>query len=192
MGWEWRVFSDSSKEDFSNLKKKSSVEQRTDVYILLPNHPEFGLKLRGENKLELKIRIDKNKIGVEKWEKVLKIQVEKKIKIFQICEALKKQKQNACAEALKEDEKNVKFSIVKKRRYTDNNIEIAQLKVIYTSKYPISEEELNEIKPLYFKSVCIEGFSEKEVSKIAEKYRKNDLLSSNPQGYNEFLSQFSK
>jgi hypothetical protein len=190
MGLEWRVFSDSSKENYKQFKSKKNTEKRTDVYILLPNNPEFGLKIRGGKKLELKVRSQRDNLGIETWNKVVQSKISKSKDLkTEICNILTAFKQDNCANVLKETE--LKFAVVKKVRTNVGSTEEAELKIIYTSEYPSNEENL-EGNAKYFKSVCIEGYDKETLSKEVKKHRETDLFCSESLGYNQFLSTYSK
>lgn len=84
MSWEWRIFFENGPDARSILRRPSpddppppppTVERRTDSYKLI-DHARFGLKVRGggstkhhreHHSLELKIRIDANTDGWERW-----------------------------------------------------------------------------------------------------------------------------
>jgi DNA polymerase/3'-5' exonuclease PolX len=190
MGLEWRVFSDSSKENFEEFKKKSNTEKRTDVYVLLPNNPEFGLKIRGGKKLELKVCSKRDSKGIENWTKVVKSKIAKgKDLKTEICNILTSFKQDDCVKVLQETE--LKFAVVNKVRTNVGSMERAELKIICTTEYPLNEEEL-EGNAQYFKSVCIEGYDKEVLLKEVKKYLETDLFCSESLGYNQFLSTYLK
>jgi RNase P subunit RPR2 len=70
MGREWRAFKSITEQEYNeHIDSVNSVEERTDVYIVFPDEPELGLKLRNESEIELKIRTKRGTKGVEKWKK---------------------------------------------------------------------------------------------------------------------------
>ena len=74
MSWEWRIFW-PLKDDVDILtllgvgqRGRSPYEVRTDVYVECTD--EVGIKWRGSKTLEIKVRLEKQESGAEKWVKV--------------------------------------------------------------------------------------------------------------------------
>ena len=75
MSWEWRIFWPLKDDiDILNLlgvgqRGRSPHEVRTDVYVKCTN--DVGIKWRGSKILEIKVRLERQESGAEKWIKVL-------------------------------------------------------------------------------------------------------------------------
>jgi hypothetical protein len=66
---EYRGFRETTKEKFQEQGKADAIEQRRDVYLVLPSD-DVSVKLRFGTYLELKIRSNRKQNGEEEWSKL--------------------------------------------------------------------------------------------------------------------------
>lgn len=178
MGCEWRIFAPSNSEEYQRaFGKKFGLEYRTDIYLILPT-PVFNLKLRHAKDIELKVRMNRNHNGVEKWKKVISKSFPKKITkstIEDIISVLKLHCQTECLKYVERVKDNANYAIVNKIRKQSWSYEEVLLEISFF----VNEEKDNE-KKYYYRSVCYEdGNSDPKATQ-------------HPMGYNEFLYELLK
>jgi len=132
MGGEWRAFWELSENEYSVFHERfpsgrSLPEERTDVYILLPDD-RLGLKLRNETRLELKIKTaEKN--NRETWHKKIASHIQNESEILMILESSSKSSKKIskkqelmkiCSTLYKENENNLMKIKVEKTRWKPN------------------------------------------------------------------------
>ena len=69
---EWRGFKRITEQEYLEWEQQNQLNEiRKDVYIVVPDRPEYNLKLRYGSSLELKTRKRRSEEGVETWIKTI-------------------------------------------------------------------------------------------------------------------------
>eukprot|EP01080_Neovahlkampfia_damariscottae_P005833 gene5833-9656_t len=153
MGLEWRIFAESTKEKYEQLKNEKKIEEIKEVYILFENIKLNELKIIDDNIMEFRIRNSRDKFGYERWSNVFEEEIQFKNKELSIKKVeneieeeiiepneiiqeftlkdiqniLKLKNQNAVLDQLKE-EKNFKKIEIKKLNLKNGEESILKLK----------------------------------------------------------------
>jgi len=193
---EYRFFYPINENIFNeNWQRRSGLENRTDIYFILPSisnnsdyfHLEHGLKLRNKKKLELKIREKRFSNGQEYW--IKKILSNKKLHIEDmnsIIEILKKSNENQIIERLNSSKPIILCYVNKFREQKLVGIGLIQELTGLHLKFIQSDNQSQIGEDLFFETVCIEQSNSKLIDEnIIEKLSKDYEI--NPMGYSEFL-----
>jgi hypothetical protein len=179
-------------------KIRSDLENRTDIYFILPRlgnnsddfHFEHGLKLRNKKKLELKIREKRFSNGQECWIKT--IHSYKKIHIDDmdsVVKVLKKSNENQLAEQIISSKSIILCYVSKYREQKLVSRSLTQELTGLHMRFIRSNDQSQIGHDLYFETVCIEQSNSKLMDEnIIEKlFQEHGNTSMNPMGYPEFL-----
>lgn len=196
---EWRAFWTLEKTtdyeysifNFRYSKPVFGPEKRTDIYYVLPDD-RFGLKLRKEKELELKIKPKSFDNGIEIWEKVLKKNIKDESDILQKLQKKSKKHDHDRHDA-------IKFC---SKLYEENQANLLKIKVEKTRWQPHPWVEETDIicKTMddkiigTFRSVSFmtndDKFSETQISIVED--IKHEVKNPFYGGYPAFLIQLSK
>jgi hypothetical protein len=188
MGYEWRIFLKSNQEEFEKEEEdENEWENRLDIYFIIGEHLNYGIKLRDEKKFEIKLKTARDKSGTERWTKLISTTInnidfndfEKTKEI--LLEEFKDMKDTnliTFLESLKNSKKHQKVNVLKKRKNI-GNIEDCKLKI----------EKNNQI--FYYKSYNIEGYdiNNQKIKKFKSKLNIDvDII---PLGFPQFLYELN-
>ncbi|CAF4513971.1 unnamed protein product [Rotaria sp. Silwood1] len=181
-------------------KTRSNLENRTDIYFIIPAtvnnsddfHFEHGLKLRNKKTLELKIREKRFSNGQEYWLKT--IHSNKRLNIndmHSILKVLKTSNENKLIERLTSSEPIILCYASKFREQTKTIDNLTHELTCLHLKFIRSNDQSQIGNDLFFETVCIERpnsklIDEKIIEKLCQEYK---TISINPIGYPEFLFQ---
>ncbi|CAF2740830.1 unnamed protein product [Rotaria sp. Silwood2] len=196
---EYRFFY-AINEDILNTKwkTKSNLENRTDIYFIIPaavsNSDDFhlahGLKLRNRKNLELKIREKRFSNGQEYWLKT--IRSDKRLNVddmHSFLKVLKKSNEDELIERLTSSQSIILCYASKFRQQIKTVDNLTHELTGLHLKFIRSTDQSQIGNDLFFETVCIERLDsklidEKHIEKLSEEYK---TISINPMGYPEFL-----
>lgn len=192
---EYRLFYPINKNVFNTKWQiRTGLENRTDIYFILSAmsdniHIEYGLKLRNEKKLELKIRQNRLANGQEYWIKTIhsikKTQIDD---IDSIIKILRKSNENQLVERLISCQPMIVCHVNKFREQKSiGNGLVEELTGLH-----LKFIRLNDRSPigndLFFETACVEQSGLNLINEnILKKLSTNN--ESKPMGYPEFLFQ---
>ena len=192
---EYRVFNRINENIFNTIwKSKSHIENRTDIYFILPSignnsddfHLEHGLKLRNKKKLELKVREKHFPNGQEYWIKTIhsfkKIRIDEMESVIKI---LKKSNENKLIERLTSSQPIILCYVNKIREQTSTRGFTQELTGLHL-QFIRADNQSQIGEDLFFETMCVETsdsklIDEKLIENLGEKYGNNSM------GYPEFL-----
>lgn len=178
-GLEWRGFRRITRTEYLEVASRGVHEVRTDVYIVF-NDATHNIKLRWGKMLELKVRLERDDHGVERWRRCSRVMLSKKEpqtleSLINILTDHSDEHLKRAGEKLKESvNETIVVECEKSRCFLMSGAEHVVMK--------ISHKELQE--PLYYESVCVEGSRADQVHpELAKRVRSCPFLG----GYNSFL-----
>ena len=166
---EFRSFSRSSAAAHAAKVRTRAVEVRTDVYFVW--NERWGVKLRGERSLELKVLRHRDERGREQWVKMaLACQGDSWREVCEALEAAKRVETKEVAESMAATgEKGVARVRVDKARSEVGRMEHATMRV----EMPEGEEH-------YYESWCLEGNAKAFLPEDEEKVASGEIVASYP------------
>lgn len=185
---ELRFFDPIKPKDFDEFKGEKSQE----VYLLLPKHPNYELKIISGKKFEFRLRNSKDKSGFERWTKEISTDLKNsfsKDSIIEIITILSEtrmsetwmelQKYTELSEHLKEllETKSLNFCHVNQTKIVDKEYEESKIEISFSKDYKEGDQKA------YYSCDMLNG----SFKKIEEKIKKNKWENRKPLGLNDLL-----
>ena len=198
---EFRYFYPISADSFADRwMKRADLENRTDIYFLLPArtnhadqfHLEHSLKLRNKKKLELKKRQQRLPNGQEYWIKTMRSYKSFHPEQFDaIIHALKQSNEDQLIERLRSVKMIILGYVSKYREQRHMGGNLIRECTGFHVKFIQSNNQTQIGKDLFFETVCIERGDESLIDEdmIKQVLQEHGNTSIQPMGYPEFLFQ---
>lgn len=202
---EYRYFYPISAETFADRwEKRADLENRTDIYFLLPAranhadqfHLEHSLKLRNRKKLELKKRQQRLDNGQEYWIKTIRsFQSYRPEKFDAIIRALKHSDEHQLIERFTSVSMIILGYVSKYREQGYEEGNLIRERTGFRLQFRQSNNQIQIGNDLYFETVCIEhggarAIDEQIIQRISQAYENPPIQ---PMAYPEFLfEQYQK
>lgn len=198
---EYRYFYPISAATFaSQWQRRTDLENRVDIYFLLPSstrtaqsdqyHLEHGLKLRNRKKLELKERQQRLANGQEYWIKtILSYKSFRPEETDALVKALRKSDENELLERLMSVQPIILCYVNKYRHQRSVGGDLIQEFTGLHLTFRRSNDQTQIGDDLFFETVCIEQGSkavidQKMIDKVLQEHGHTSV---DPMGYPEFL-----
>jgi hypothetical protein len=192
---EYRFFYPINENIFTTKwKGKTRLENRTDIYFILPSiennsdefHLEHGLKLRNKKKLELKIREKRFSNGQEYWRKTIHSYKKTPIDdIDSIIKILKNSNETKLIARLTSSQPIILCYISKIRERTSVHGLAQEITGLHL-KFIRANDQSQIGNDLFFETICVEQSDSKLIDEeIIDKFSQEH--GQNPMGYPEFL-----